>query len=409
MKMKFNLATKITIARILLIVPTIAAFIVGQLFANFGNELGYFIGNVVAAALFAICCSTDFVDGYIARKTGTVTDLGKLLDPLADKVVIVIMLFLLVLFRDGLDRVFAYNTLVIAVLSGIILSRELLISVFRSIAASKNCVLAADIFGKIKTVVLDVAVTTLMLAGMHIVIGYIGTVLFYLGAALTVYSGVNYIVKNRHVFADNSESKEQDSFVAMNEQYGQEEQSEQIDYKYNGLSQAMYDEFENREENRELLDRLQMAKRNWDDRKIEEKYDNWSVNCEDVQDEGVVEGVADNNSEVSDGNFCNADNGSADSNKEFEKDRQMYEALKALIRLSRECNYISMAQLQRKLMCGYPKVAAIWFEFEKHGIIKESDSEKHTFVIAQDLDLLESLLQEIAPVYEDGTPYGDVE
>ncbi|MDE5600969.1 MAG: CDP-diacylglycerol--glycerol-3-phosphate 3-phosphatidyltransferase [Clostridia bacterium] len=284
MKMKLNLATKITIARILFIVPTIAAFIVGQLFAHFGNELGYFIGNVVAAALFAICCSTDFVDGYIARKTGTVTDLGKLLDPLADKVVIVIMLFLVVLFRDGLDRVFAYNTLVIAVLSGIILSRELLISVFRSIAASKNCVLAADIFGKIKTVVLDVAVTTLMLAGMHVVIGYMGTVLFYLGAALTVYSGVNYIVKNRHVFVENSESKEQESSVAMNEP-----QYEEFEEYQEGLSQEMCDEFENREENRELLDKLQMAKQSWEDKKIEEenlnRYMNRQVNFEEVHGE----------------------------------------------------------------------------------------------------------------------------
>ncbi|MDE6060852.1 MAG: hypothetical protein K2G31_05220, partial [Clostridia bacterium] len=118
--------------------------------------------------------------------------------------------------------------------------------------------------------------------------------------------------------------------------------------------------------------------------------------------------VADN-SEVLGGNTCNADNSSTDSDKEFENDRQMYEALKALVWLSRECGYISMALLQRKLMCGYPKVAALWLEFEKRGIIKETDSEKHKYVIAQDVDMLEGLLQELAPVYENGMPYGNLE
>lgn len=201
--MKLTLATKITIARIFLILPTIVAFIVGQLCVH--GSVGYYAANIVAAVLFSICCSTDFVDGYIARKTGTVTDLGKLLDPLADKVVIVIMLFLIILFQDGLTLggVYPHNAIVIGLLSGLILSRELLIGVFRSIAAKKNSVLAADIFGKLKTVFLDVSVTGLMLAGMHVVIGWISTILFYIGAALAIYSGVNYICKNKHVFEQN--------------------------------------------------------------------------------------------------------------------------------------------------------------------------------------------------------------
>ena len=112
------------------------------------------------------------------------------------------MLFLIVLYQDGLtlNGVYMYNGLIIALLSGLILSRELLISVFRSIAARKNLVLAADIFGKIKTVLLDVSVTSLMLAGLHPVIGWIGTVLFYIGSLFAVYSGIRYIYKNKHVF-----------------------------------------------------------------------------------------------------------------------------------------------------------------------------------------------------------------
>lgn len=203
--MKITLATKITIARIFLIIPTVIVFILAEFFRD--NYTAYLSLLIVSAVLFSVCCSTDFLDGYIARKTGTVSDLGKLLDPLADKVVIVIMLFLIVLYQDGLTMggIYAYNGLIIALLSGLILSRELLIGVFRSIAARKNLVLAADIFGKIKTVFLDISVSALMLAGLHPVVGWIGTVTFYIGAVFAVYSGVRYIYKNKHVFADDNQ------------------------------------------------------------------------------------------------------------------------------------------------------------------------------------------------------------
>lgn len=205
--MKITLATKITIARIFLIIPTIAMFIVAELARV--SQGAHIALVVIAAALFAICCATDFVDGRIARKTNTVSMLGKFLDPLADKVVIVVMLFLIVLFRDGLSMngVYPHNALVIALLSGLILSRELMIGVFRSIAASRGLVLAADIYGKIKTVFLDVGVTVLMLAGLHPVLGWIGTITFYIGAFFAVYSGLNYVLKNKHVLRQDDETK----------------------------------------------------------------------------------------------------------------------------------------------------------------------------------------------------------
>lgn len=205
--MKITLATKITIARIFLIIPTVITFILAQMLD--AGKTAYIVLVVLSAVLFAICCATDFVDGHIARKTNTVSMLGKLLDPLADKVVIVIMLFLLVYFKDGLDSAFAYNTLVIAILSGIILSRELMIGVFRSIAASRGLVLAADIFGKIKTVCLDIGVTIMMLAGLHVSLAWIGTIVFYVGAILAVYSGFNYVVKNKHVLKQDDEQSEE--------------------------------------------------------------------------------------------------------------------------------------------------------------------------------------------------------
>ena len=190
-----TLATKITIARIILIVPTVVFYIVGMI-----EEAVYLPFLIVSCVLFAILCSTDFVDGHIARKTNTVSALGKFLDPLADKIVIVVMLFLIVYFRDF--TLFAYDGLVIALLGGLILTRELTVSVFRAVAASRGLVLAADIYGKIKAVLLDIGTAFLILGGVHEVIMWIGEIVFFAGAVLTVWSGVRYLVKNKQVLSD---------------------------------------------------------------------------------------------------------------------------------------------------------------------------------------------------------------
>lgn len=199
-----TLATKITLARILLIIPTVALYIVGMLV-----DAIYLPLLITSCVLFAILCSTDFVDGHIARKTNTVSELGKFLDPLADKIVIVVMLFLIVYFRDF--TLFPYDGLVIALLGGLILTRELTVSVFRAVAASKGLVLAADIYGKIKTVLLDIGVAFLILAGVHEVIKWIGEIVFYAGAVLTVWSGVHYMVRNKQVLANPAPEGQPDS------------------------------------------------------------------------------------------------------------------------------------------------------------------------------------------------------
>lgn len=196
-----TLATKITLARIFLIIPTVVFYIVGMI-----EESVYLPLLIVSCVLFAILCSTDFVDGHIARKTNTVSALGKFLDPLADKIVIVVMLFLIVYFDDF--ELFPRDMLVIALLGGLILTRELTVSVFRAVAASKGLVLAADIYGKVKTVLLDVGVAFLILAGVNEVIMWIGEIVFFAGAVLTVWSGARYLVKNKHVLADTAKSGE---------------------------------------------------------------------------------------------------------------------------------------------------------------------------------------------------------
>ena len=203
--MKITLATKITIARIFLIIPTVIVYVLGMVFS--ANYAAYVALMTVACFLFIVLCATDFVDGHIARKTGTVSDLGKFLDPIADKVVVVIMLFLVIAHRAGLE-VFPYNTLVISLCGGLILSRELIVGAFRSIAAKKGLVLAADIYGKVKTVLLDISLAFLIMAGVHEVIGWMGTIVYYAGAVMTVVSGLNYILKNKSVLVDEPKREE---------------------------------------------------------------------------------------------------------------------------------------------------------------------------------------------------------
>ena len=201
--MKITLATKITIARIFLIIPTVILFVLGMVFE--GDSLLYPLFMALSSVLFVVLCATDVLDGHIARKTGTVTDLGKFLDPIADKVVVVIMLLLVICHGSGNGRsldIFAGNDLVITLIGGIVIARELIIGAFRCIAAGKGLVLAADVYGKVKTVFLDIAITILMVAGTHLIVAWIGSIFFYAGGIMAVVSGVNYVVKNKHVLLD---------------------------------------------------------------------------------------------------------------------------------------------------------------------------------------------------------------
>ena len=197
--MKLTLATKITIARIFLIIPTVVLYVLGMVYQ--ADSTLYAVFMALSSFLFVFLCVTDILDGHIARKTGTVTDLGKFLDPIADKVVVVVMLLLVICHGVGL-AIFPYNSLVIALLGGIVLSRELIIGAFRCIAAGKGLVLAADIYGKVKTVLLDIGIAILILGGTHDLVAWIGTVVFYAGSIMAVVSGINYVVKNKRVLLD---------------------------------------------------------------------------------------------------------------------------------------------------------------------------------------------------------------
>ena len=197
--MKITLATKITIARIFLIIPTVILFVLGMVFQT--DALLYPLFMALSSVLFVVLCATDVLDGHIARKTGTVTDLGKFLDPIADKVVVIIMLLLVICHGKGLHT-FDGNDLVVTLIGGVVIARELIIGAFRCIAAGKGLVLAADIYGKVKTTLLDVALAIKIVGGTHLFVAWIGSIFFYAGGIMAVVSGVNYVVKNKHVLLD---------------------------------------------------------------------------------------------------------------------------------------------------------------------------------------------------------------
>lgn len=202
-----NLPTKITVARIAVLPLILLFYCLKPIF-----EFYY----VLVAVTFFLAATTDFIDGYIARKYNMVTDLGKFLDPIADKILVVSGLLIII----GAEII---NIYVAVIGSVIILSREFIIGVFRQIAASKGSVLAADRLGKIKTMATLCAITWLLISPMkslyslegmvNKVFGMIGYIMFYAGYAayivaviMTVVSGANYIIKNKHVLRQTDDS-----------------------------------------------------------------------------------------------------------------------------------------------------------------------------------------------------------
>lgn len=191
----------ITMARICMI-PLIMLFF----FLNFEGA------KIIASVLFAIAAFTDFLDGYIARKYNKVSTMGKFLDPIADKVLVLTALILL-LVNNNFMTTYKWMGVVFGIFVTVIIARELIVSVFREIAAEKRIVLAAGMLGKIKTVAQDVAIFLMMLSVellyyIHHTAGtvlfIIGFVLFCIAVLLTVISGVEYIVSNKKVFQNNS-------------------------------------------------------------------------------------------------------------------------------------------------------------------------------------------------------------
>ena len=193
-----NLPTKITVARLVLIPIFILSYCLQSVWKY---------AFIFTWLIFMVASLTDYVDGHLARKYNLVTNLGKFLDPIADKVLVVAGLFVLV---DGGYLPIAYLAMICSVL---IMARELIIGLFRQMAALRNFVLAADKLGKIKTASTMFGMSFILFSPPAMssqyevfkVFSWIGTVIFVFATVMTIVSGLNYILKNKAILAETKE------------------------------------------------------------------------------------------------------------------------------------------------------------------------------------------------------------
>lgn len=177
-----NLPNKLTIFRVILI-PFFLYFL---LVDSYG-----FTGKIIALAIFAIASLTDFLDGYIARKYHMVTNFGKFMDPMADKLLVSSALI-----------AFVQMSLLPAWIVIVLIAREFIISGFRLVASDNGLVLAASWWGKFKTVFQMFMCLFLIINLDYPAVNVIETILIYASLVLSIISLLDYLIKNRKVLAD---------------------------------------------------------------------------------------------------------------------------------------------------------------------------------------------------------------
>lgn len=180
-----NLPNKLTIFRIIL-VPVFLVLLLCPL----GLPEG--LNRYIALGVFILASVTDFLDGFIARRFKLVTDFGKFMDPLADKLLCTSAMIALI---DIPDAVVALPGVVVI----IIIAREFIITGFRTLAVEKGVVIAASLWGKAKTVMQMLMIIVLILNIDTLAMKTASVVIIIAAAVLTVISAVDYIYKNRAV------------------------------------------------------------------------------------------------------------------------------------------------------------------------------------------------------------------
>lgn len=189
-----NLPNKITLSRICLIPIFIIVLTIplqpGDL--QIANE-SVPMTHIIAAAIFLVASLTDWLDGYIARKYHLITNMGKFLDPLADKLLVSAAFILLV------EMQLAPAWIVI-----LIISREFAVTGLRLVAAGEGIVLAASSMGKLKTASQIIAIALLLLHNYPFIYWNIPLhlIMLYIAFILTTWSGIDYFIKNWHVMRD---------------------------------------------------------------------------------------------------------------------------------------------------------------------------------------------------------------
>lgn len=187
-------ANKITLFRFIMI-PIMVIILYITPLRKINTIFDMSLATLLFAILFIIASLSDFLDGYIARKYNQVTTFGKFLDPIADKVLVFTALFYLLILSQ--DRVPLWTVVVI-------MTREFMVTAIRLLAVEKNEVIAASKWGKYKTATTMVAIIIMLfndfgLTQINSNLIWIGNSIYYLAVFFTVFSGLDYFMKNKNV------------------------------------------------------------------------------------------------------------------------------------------------------------------------------------------------------------------
>ena len=195
-----NLPNKITMVRIVLavIVLGLLMFPYGSLGINVpvykvGTNVTISLNYIIAGVLFVIASVTDFLDGNIARKNNLVTDFGKVMDAIADKVLV-----------NGVLIILAYNGNIPLIIPVVIITRDTVVDSIKMVAGKKGDVVAASIAGKIKTICMMVGLSLVLFSNLPFeLMGFrLDYILLIVATILSIYSGIQYFVVNKKYFLE---------------------------------------------------------------------------------------------------------------------------------------------------------------------------------------------------------------
>lgn len=190
-----NLPNKITIGRMILAVIVIILLVfpfyqIGVEFPKYlvAGKIIIDLKYIIAGILFIIASITDFLDGRIARKRNIVTDFGKVMDAIADKVLV-----------NGVLIALAYDGLLPVIVPIIIVTRDIAVDSIKMVAGSKNAAVGASIWGKIKTIFMMVGISMIFFSNLPFELLNIslGNYLVFIATILSVFSGVQYFILNK--------------------------------------------------------------------------------------------------------------------------------------------------------------------------------------------------------------------
>lgn len=216
-----NLPNKLTIGRILLIPIIIAVYLVNAFRDSWILYPSLSVANFLILILFIIGVVTDFFDGHIARKRGLVTNFGKFLDPVADKLLVFTVLLILMDQNAYYQMKSKEQTSLIEWwMIVIILAREFLVSAMRMVAASTGRVVAAVWHGKLKTTIQFITIIFILLGCAVVKVNgeynylsnreayyWIAKVFIYIMMIVTIFSGADYLIKNKDIFLSDAVNK----------------------------------------------------------------------------------------------------------------------------------------------------------------------------------------------------------